>query len=950
MRTLRFGATVALCSCAAGALYAQDSISAVPPVVTSTMTGTEADLPVDRIADLLALLPGVNSLNDGSISVRGAGSAASDAYLDGVPVAPGLRRLKPFLLGGSWFGATGEGVSLGTNGFDSLTLDKGTGAAEFASARGGIQEVMSRRARPPDGRHVAVNAGWATDAIMGTSHGLNLNRVTVAFDGQAGRFSANLAAVGEGQGSERLGLDQNASPVYVAAGVDTVVTVAAPGGSTTSVDVLKFTPSPGIRIPASATSNYSVLARLGYLLGEHQRLEVTAVASQVQARVFNYQSLYDLPNLNATRDWDRVLTGSWYGQLLSDSRLRLAGEAHLSVQTDRATDGPLDASSQTSTLSPWGGFLLAPLRFRFDGNTFPVNNQLVEDFRANTGRLSPYDLQNTAQYQLVSQWRTNAYGLNRSFYESGGPLGPLTLSQEDRVVGKIVLDGHIGEAQRVRIGGEVESYDIHYYSSGLISQAFSDAYVQSPQRAAVYGQYEIRSGQLTLSAGLRYDHFSTGAERPYYFADTLGRLAWFPRISTMPGFNATNPAEPAAGCTPGAAAVPVRCVNQYAGLISDLGHSRVSPRANAAISVSPRLEVRAAVTSTAQMPDLTAVYQGVNTDLAVTGSSQIYGSDLDYARSVLGEIGARYRIGSRTAADLAVWTRKDAGVVVAELRAFADPRNLSNTGLSVLVNGPDRTATGVDALLSQSLGLKGQAWVAYSYTHGEMLASPLSDVRPHSVTAALLYQTGAESRALGGLLSRVGMYVDARVASGTPYTPCPGPGCVGLSATGLNSARLPTTKVIDLRLSKGFSLAGTTLTAFIDARNLFNTENITQVFTETGTTADPLDHSLNLLGDRQAYAQEAAANGVLMSDSTINLQFAGQAEGGCGTWVNAGGSSATPNCVYLIRAEQRFGNGDHLFTVAEQTRASDALYQVGKGLQYFTAPGRLLRFGLEVGL
>lgn len=140
-------------------------------------------------------------------------------------------------------------MAVGTNAFDSLTLDKGTRAAEFGSARGSIVELESRRAAPEGGRHLSVSGGWATDAVFGTGNGLNLNLLTLAVDGQAGCFSANIAAVGEGQGSERLGLDQNALPVYVADGLDTVVTVNKVGGGTTAVDVLKFTPSPGIRIP-----------------------------------------------------------------------------------------------------------------------------------------------------------------------------------------------------------------------------------------------------------------------------------------------------------------------------------------------------------------------------------------------------------------------------------------------------------------------------------------------------------------------------------------------------------------------------------------------------------------------------------------------------------------------------------------------------------------------------
>ena len=41
--------------------------------------------------------------------------------------------------------------------------------------------------------------------------------------------------------------------------------------------------------------------------------------------------------------------------------------------------------------------------------------------------------------------------------------------------------------------------------------------------------------------------------------------------------------------------------------------------------------------------------------------------------------------------------------------------------------------------------------------------------------------------------------------------------------------------------------------------------------------------------------------------------------------------------MYLIRAEQRYGNGDHVFTVEEQSSAINALYDVARGEQERTA-------------
>ena len=65
-------------------------------------------------------------------------------------------------------------------------------------------------------------------------------------------------------------------------------------------------------------------------------------------------------------------------------------------------------------------------------------------------------------------------------------------------------------------------------------------------------------------------------------------------------------------------------------------------------------------------------------------------------------------------------------------------------------------------------------------------------------------------------------------------------------------------------------------------------------------------------------------------------------------WVTQDGEAAAPNCVYLVRAEERFGNGDGVFTLSEQRRASEALYYSGRSEANFAAAPRRLRLGLEL--
>jgi hypothetical protein len=223
----------------------------------------------------------------------------------------------------------------------------------------------------------------------------------------------------------------------------------------------------------------------------------------------------------------------------------------------------------------------------------------------------------------------------------------------------------------------------------------------------------------------------------------------------------------------------------------------------------------------------------------------------------------------------------------------------------------------------------------------------------------MLYHTG-DLRMLGGALRQVGVYAVGRVQSGTAYTTCGG----GLSEESgvvsdtvrcdiyvgnFNSARTPTITTLDLRLTRTIEIGAASLVLFGDVRNLLNSRNVIRVFAQSGRTRNPIDRQRFLGGALESWANEGTENGVREGDGTLNLGFGGGADPrpGCANWQAAGVNRA-PNCVYLIEAEERFGNGDHQFTVAEQERAFDAYYYVARGEQHFTAPGRRVRFGMEV--
>ena len=165
-----------------------------------------------------------------------------------------------------------------------------------------------------------------------------------------------------------------------------------------------------------------------------------------------------------------------------------------------------------------------------------------------------------------------------------------------------------------------------------------------------------------------------------------------------------------------------------------------------------------------------------------------------------------------------------------------------------------------------------------------------------------------------------------------------GDGC-SQGSGGINAARLPAWRQFDLRLTKEFGIGAAGITAYLDIRNLFNFVNTLRVFSATGDLVNSADRQNRWSTDSSDYAAAGHASGVYLDDGSLDLQFGGAGASGCAEWLSGGGLPAAPNCVYLIRAEERYGNGDHVFDLVEQRRASDALYAAVGRTSSLLCPG-----------
>jgi outer membrane receptor for ferrienterochelin and colicin len=969
-----------------------------------------SNLPVDRLNSVLILQPGVVAATPGGslISIRGGRTEEAVTYIDGVPISPGFR-------GGNRVGSAGTEISLAPSALEEASVTTGSSSAEFGNAQSGVISIQTKTG----GNTLSGVVNYETDEMFGANNSLGFNRITGNLSGPVTRnLTFFVAGALEGQQSVESGFDSERFPLFVQAGIDTTVAVPTvlndPTADTTMVDVYNYaiyrgeceefesSTNPdiannygvdcrGVRVPWSARSTYQLTGKLNYSFGTGSRIALTALTSQFQGRSFrenldlagrflHYGSLYNPQNLPAFRNWSNTFILNWTQNLTRSTERALALETYLSYQMDRTLGGPMTREAELGSRDPFGGFMIGPIDFLWDFDNFPLDDELLQNFRVNQPgtRRSPLDVENLAQYAIVDEYRNNAYGLyNRDefasvvFPEGGGPAGAERFVnrqvqyREDRLIGKANLDWQFDRYNRIKLGGEFTRYKIDSYSYNLDSQAFSDFYREKPIRFNLFAEDRLDLGDVVVVGGVRYDFYDTRARR------------WnnFPRISSHPLF---DPNDPDAFFTNDSL------------FPEDQSHDYISPHIQVSFPVTERTNFRLSYAHQVQAPDFGVVLQGINTDLATTNTNNFYGADLDFGRTITFEFGVRHAFNDDMVLDVAAYNKDNLANAAGRLVSRFDPLRGNNQNIRIMTNADFGNTRGIDLRLDRRFGNLFNGTLSYTFQEAKNTGSdpdtyldfgsrvlnqvsggnqpppqailPTDFNRPHNlaVAAALNFPNDWEEGSIvGSVLENVGVFATFRYTSGTPYTRCEeegddnvvsGDNCENVFPEPLNSSRLPSFKNLDLRLTKGFALGGLDLTGYLEARNLLNFRNIIQVFTRTGDVNNAGELQKNFAADSADYANEADESGALLGDGSIDLTFGGAADPrtGCSSWVNQAGTPAAPNCVALIRTEERYGNGDHIFDLAEQERASNALYYTVRGIHNFTSNPRRMRLGIEV--
>lgn len=156
--------------------------------------------------------------------------------------------------------------------------------------------------------------------------------------------------------------------------------------------------------------------------------------------------------------------------------------------------------------------------------------------------------------------------------------------------------------------------------------------------------------------------------------------------------------------------------------------------------------------------------------------------------------------------------------------------------------------------------------------------SPLSFDQRHKLNLSMDYRLGNdEGPAIAGarVFENFGINVLATAGSGFPYTPEKVPvsqiaSIAPILSGGINSARMPWTSRIDLRLDRKFSVgARTTLSAFLWVQNVLDTVNTFGVWNATGLPHD--DGFLSTRGGSQFLSGAAPVTETLYRHRNRNL-------------------------------------------------------------------------------
>ncbi len=376
-----------------------------------------------------------------------------------------------------------------------------------------------------------------------------------------------------------------------------------------------------------------------------------------------------------------------------------------------------------------------------------------------------------------------------------------------------------------------------------LDSPYVDDYYRHPDEAALWLQDRIEKGGLVVVAGLRWDR---------YWTDPWNLNSWY--FENHPG--TTCPWDPFGSDD----------AVEYLGDWYDPWtfwdwarveriESALTPRFSVSQALSDRSLVHASWGRYVQQPP----YRHLYISGSLWNSAPILGNPtLGLERTDAFDIGIRHVPTDRIRLDLTFWGRHETNLV-GSIHIPAFFRGISNPYRYTILRNTDwGNSHGLDLSLTRRWSGHWSGRLDYSWLRSEMnyedpwagyraqagleelpgRLTPVGWERRHRlhVSVQVALPAGAGPDFLGTHpLERTTMCWDLNAASGRPYTP------TGADGTLLerNSARMPATWRVDLRIDRGLDLFGREASLFAGIRNLLDRRNVEMVYSRTGQPNDP---------------------------------------------------------------------------------------------------------------
>ncbi len=795
---------------------------------------TVNNLPIDDVRNVIALQAGVVESGSGNgVSIRGGRPGEANVYVDGAPVRSQ--------------NSGAQGITVGTNAVEEASVTTGALGVEFGDAQAGIISYTTRSG----GQKLEGSFSYGSDEPFGNAISVGFNR----FEGSIGgpvpglrglRFFAS--GIVQGQVAPQRGFGWDQVPTYTLGGLDTTVTVNVTGGQQ-SVAIPRFVQfsgqcdaaknagfeCQGRRFPMNWATGTKLQSKLSYSYGSGSSASLTFLANGDEGRNWPGTAIGDPSLYSGFHNWSRQIVGNLSHSFFKSAERELALNVVASWAQYRSIGGPLDPADEIATRSPSMGIEFSTLHFSGFGDfPFPITDQIIRNIRSNNGLRTP--LLNRTDLRNSQPYRTNPFGMLSGGWVTTGFDAGGTLYSERPLYGRANVDWQANRFHRFNFGAEVQKSNVAFWNSSFITQIFMDAYVVNPIRYATWASDRLDLGDVVLELGARYDYFDPKA----LFAKTPGRIF-------------TNPAWQTSAATNDAAYQ----ASLAAVFEPSVGHHTLSPTVRVSFPITEKTDFRLSYSHQVQTPNLTSVLSGTNNDLSFTNTNDQFGRDVGFSKTIQFEFGVRHAFHQDLVLDVAAFNKNAHAVYTFEIS-----RNTGSDPFSYL-----RTSA---RQISQVTGDRQPP---------PEQPLPTDDERNHNIVGSVTFNVPSDwqqNTTVGKVLHDVSAFVDFRVFSGLPYTrlrnagagntaPRQGFGIVGTQVEPINSSHMPWQKLVDVKVNKGFRVGRLDVTAFADARNVFNFKNVTLLFAETGDVVNALNRQNALSPEFANLAIEANSNGKLLS-------------------------------------------------------------------------------------